>query len=467
LTVARTLAARGRTVLVAEARDRVGGNIVTAQADGFLWEEGPNSFSPTPELLRLAVDVGLKDKFVFANRQLPRYVYWNGRLQPVPMQPTAAIATSLLSPLGKLRAAAGALGFVAPPMAADETVAAFFTRHLGAEVAERLVAPFVSGVYAGDVRQLSARSAFRRVVQLADVGGGLVAGAILSRRAVRATAASEPPPPNDPDLPQTKRGELGSFVGGLQMLPEAIASELGESVRLRWAMRSLQPTETGYRAEFETPSGVETVEARTVVLAAPADACARLLGDLAPDASRALDEIPYPTVACVVLAYPDAAFAGPLRGFGNLIPRGQGIRTLGTIWTSTLFENRAPEGWRILTNFIGGATDPALAELSADEIVAAVRRDLATVLLARDDIDPKVLAVNIWRRAIPQYTLNHDDRLTRIRADLERLPGLHLCSNFTDGVALGDCVRRGRATAEAIAEELEQPAPANASAAQP
>ena len=97
-------------ILVAESQERVGGNITTAATEGFLWEEGPNSFSPTPELLKLAVDVGLKQDFIFADRKLPRYVYWNGQLLPVPMSPQAMLQSRLLSDGGKLRAMVGAFG---------------------------------------------------------------------------------------------------------------------------------------------------------------------------------------------------------------------------------------------------------------------------------------------------------------------------------------------------------------------
>ncbi|NJO21120.1 MAG: protoporphyrinogen oxidase [Spirulinaceae cyanobacterium RM2_2_10] len=170
LSTALSLAQQPQSLLVAEQRDRVGGNITSVEQDGFIWEEGPTSFQPVPTLLELALALGLQDELVFADAKLPRYVYWQGRLRPVPMSPLAALTTTLLSPVGKLRALAGALGFVPPAAAGEETVADFFRRHLGAEVAQRLVAPFVSGVYAGDPQRLSAIAAFRRVVQLEAAG---------------------------------------------------------------------------------------------------------------------------------------------------------------------------------------------------------------------------------------------------------------------------------------------------------
>lgn len=450
LSTAYRLQEKQKDIVVAEKRDRAGGNIISQQQGEFLWEEGPNSFSPTPELLRLAVDVGLKDEFVFADRALPRYIYWQGKLRPVPMSPPAAITTDLLSPLGKLRALSGALGFVPPQVAKEaETVAEFFSRHLGEEVAERLVSPFVSGVYAGDVNQLQASAAFGRVTKLAEAGGGLVAGAMLSRGKKKKSTVGK-----DKDIPETKSGELGSFKQGLQQLPSAIATKLGDQVKFNWELQALSPhPEQGYIAEFATPDGKQTIEAKTVVLTTPAHITAPLLDKIAPQTSHPLQEIPYPPVACVVLAYPMEALRFPLNGFGNLNPRSQNIRTLGTIWSSILFPGRTPQGWYLLTNFIGGATDPEIAQLSEEEIVQQVHQDLEKVLV-KPNTEPKPLAVHLWSKAIPQYNLGHLARLEKAKAGLKDYPGLFLCSNYLDGVALGDCVRRGEETSQAVLDAI-------------
>ncbi|MGB3532728.1 MAG: protoporphyrinogen oxidase [Microcoleaceae cyanobacterium] len=444
-------------VWVSEHQSRVGGNITTVSAGEFIWEEGPNSFSPTPELLKLIVEVGLQPELVLANRKLPRYVYWNHQLMAVPMSPPALLTTKLLSLSGKLRALLGAIGFVPPAIGqqlsrqgGEETVSQFFERHLGTEVLKRLVEPFVSGVYAGDPQQLEVGAAFSRVTRLETAGGALLPGTVLSRLRNR---KHKPAP--DPNLPQTKPGELGSFRQGLGMLPEAIATQIGDRLQLNWTLKHLSRREDKiYVAEFSTPQGRQQVEAKTVVLTAPAHVVAEILQPLHSSLSQVLEEIDYPPVACVVLAYPVSAFKQKLDGFGNLIPRGQGIRTLGTIWSSSLFPGRAPEGWQILTNFIGGATDREIATLEDSEIVKAVHQDLCQTLL-RQDIQPKVLAVNLWKRAIPQYDLGHLKRLEKINQSLKDLPGLYLCSNYIDGVALGDCVRRAFQQAETIIAELK------------
>lgn len=79
------------------------------------------------------------------------------------MSPPQAIASKLLSWGGKIRLALGASGFACPAMAGEESVDQFFSRLLGRQAVERLVAPFISGVYAGDLSDLAPVLLFLRL----------------------------------------------------------------------------------------------------------------------------------------------------------------------------------------------------------------------------------------------------------------------------------------------------------------
>jgi oxygen-dependent protoporphyrinogen oxidase len=231
------------------------------------------------------------------------------------------------------------------------------------------------------------------------------------------------------------------------MLPEAIADNLRSQqipVKQQWTLRSLEKQAEIYICKFDTPMGEETIRSRVVVLTTPAYVTAKLLEKHLPNASAALNQIFYPTVACVVLAYPKQEFMYDMKGFGNLIPRSQKVRTLGTIWSSSLFAGRAPDGWQLLLNFIGGTLDPTLAKLSEPEIIAAVHQDLKKTILRPDTkVEPKAIAVHVWEKAIPQYEIGHLERLAKVEAELQKSQGLYISANFIGGVALGDCVKRG------------------------
>lgn len=404
--------------------------------------------------MRLAVDLGLKDDIVLADHTLPRFVYWEDNLFALPLGPKDLPTFRLLTPWGAIRAGLGAVGLVAPPPKGEETVKQFITRHLGAEVFAKMIDPFVSGVYAGDASKLSMSAAFKKIFALSDLGitQGIIEGAIIRLRQKKKEAG-----PVDPELPTWKGGALGSFRNGLGMLPEAVRDRLGDRVRTGWKLVALDRQPDGrYRAVYETKEGEKTVFARAVAITAPARAAAEVLEGTV-DGIEAIREIEYPTVWSVTLAYPKGEFKEPLKGFGNLIPRSMGIRTLGTIWSSCLFPGRAPEGMELLLSYIGGMHDPGIKELGQEEVVRNVDQDIKRILMKDGcDVAPIVVGARRWQRAIPQYNLGYWDIMSKIEGGLKDHPGIFLGGNYTSGVAFGDCVLWGTETAPKITEYINE-----------
>eukprot|EP00190_Bangiopsis_sp_CCMP1999_P005350 CAMPEP_0198728560 /NCGR_PEP_ID=MMETSP1475-20131203/9945_1 /TAXON_ID= ORGANISM="Unidentified sp., Strain CCMP1999" /NCGR_SAMPLE_ID=MMETSP1475 /ASSEMBLY_ACC=CAM_ASM_001111 /LENGTH=478 /DNA_ID=CAMNT_0044490959 /DNA_START=73 /DNA_END=1509 /DNA_ORIENTATION=+ len=452
-SLAFSLHQKGMKVMLTEARDCVGGNVISRQKDGYTWEEGPNTYQPAPHILRLAVDLGLKDDIVLADHTLPRFVYWKGKLYALPLGPSDIPKFRLLSLWGFIRAGLGAIGFVAPNLSGkEETVKEFVSRHLGKEVYERIIDPFVSGVYAGDPTMLSMSAAFKRIFTLEQLGitSGLIEGGIIRMREKKKNA-----PPIDPQLPVFKGGALGSFKNGLVTLPEAVAKKLGDSnVRLEWKLSELTKEGNEFLATFQTPQGPHNVRARNVALTAPAYVASGILKPLLGDVADRLNDIFYPCVYSVSLAYPKDAFREPLRGFGNLIPRSMGITTLGTIWSSCLFPGRAPEGMELLLSYIGGAQNKTIASQTSEEVANQVHEDIKKILLKQDtDVKPVVLGVRKWERAIPQANLGSKQILEDVMQKAADVPGLYLGGNYTSGVAFGDCILWGVETSKTIAQD--------------
>jgi protoporphyrinogen/coproporphyrinogen III oxidase len=439
------------SLLVTEAKDVVGGNVISRQENGYTWEEGPNTFQPAAHIMRLAVDLGLKDDIVLADHTLPRFVYWDGNLFALPLGPQDIPKFRLLSILGAIRAGLGAAGFVLPNLSGkEESIKEFITRHLGSEVFAKMIDPFVSGVYAGNPAKLSMKSAFKKIYALQELGitQGIVEGAVI-----RLNQRKKEAPPVDPELPTWKSGALGSFRNGLGMLPKAVAVKVGaDRLRLGWKLTHLSKTNDGrYCATYDTPEGVQTVVARTVALTAPAQVASSILSGVAPEAA-ALNDIEYPLVWSITLAYPKSEFKKPLSGFGNLIPRSMGIQTLGCIWSSCLFEGRAPEGMELLLNYIGGAQDSRIAGMTEEEVIAAVDGDVKRILLKDGStVKPVVVGARKWPRAIPQYNLGYASIMEKVNTSLQRSPGIFLGGNYTTGVAFGDCVQWGLDAADGIA----------------
>ena len=444
------------TMLVTEARDRVGGNITTRSENGYIWEEGPNSYQPGDPILTLACDAGMKDDILLADPNSDRFVLWDGELRALPKDiPTAVLGTFLTWP-GKIRAGLGAIGIRPPAPDKEESVKEFVSRNLGVEAFERLIEPFCSGVYAGDPALLSSVAATGRVQRLEPLGGSLVVGALKAQK--EAADAKKVRGPRDPRLPAVLGQTVGSFRGGLKTFPEGLAKQLGSDVvKTEWRVKTISKNEDGtFTLTYDTPEGETVVVATAVVMTAPAYVAAAACAEMAPEAAKALNKFYYPPVASVTVSYPENAFrldgasalsTGGLTGFGQLHPRSQGIRTLGTIYSSSLFkdDNRQPEGEFMILNYIGGARDVDIVNLSEEELVQAVHEDALKTILKPGTPLPKTVGVRVWEKAIPQFNLGHLDVLAEAKAALKDAgcDGLLLGGNYTAGVALGRCVEFG------------------------
>jgi oxygen-dependent protoporphyrinogen oxidase len=175
-----------------------------------------------------------------------------------------------------------------------------------------------------------------------------------------------------------------------------------------------------------------------------------MLEGLGPDISGVLRQIPYSSMTVICFGYECERIAYPLDGFGYLIPKKEGLSTLGTLWDSSMFEKRAPEGKVLLRSMMGGACFPEYIKLSDDEVVARVRRDLKATMGI--EAAPSFVRVFRHEKAIPQYTVGHGKRLDTLDGLLKRHPGLILTGNSYRGIGLNDCVAAAqKASDEALA----------------
>jgi oxygen-dependent protoporphyrinogen oxidase len=436
LVCAYALRKGGVEAQVLDASPRAGGVIGSEVRNGFLLELGPQSFSGTAVLRSLCTELGIADQLVHAPPGAPRYVLIEGALRAVPLNPAAMLTSSLLSARTKWRIARDAFGTTRAPEE-DESIAAFVRRKFGEELLDRLVAPFVSGIYAGDSERISLRAAFPQLYEAEKSAGSAIRGMMRAARSRKGPR---------------ERPTLLSFRSGNETLVRALAEKIGSRLRLGAEVLGIRARREAGTIRFEVrfrQAGSEQITvAERLVLAAPAEVAGALLRDVNAAFEPVLGGIEYAPVAVVSLAYRREDVGHSLDGFGFLAPRSSGLRVLGSVWNSSLFPERAPTGHVLLTSFVGGATDPGAAELSSGDLAALVHREVAPVLHIR--AAPVFSHVQIYRRALPQYNRGHGERLLaleRLRGDL---PGLFLVGNYFRGPAIGNCVELGMAAAEAL-----------------
>jgi oxygen-dependent protoporphyrinogen oxidase len=238
-----------------------------------------------------------------------------------------------------------------------------------------------------------------------------------------------------------ERPTLATFRGGNEMLLRTLGERLGASLMLsaRAAEIHEEPA-TGYSLRVEGAGGTKTLRCGALVVATEPHVAAPLLSGLSLDFSSLLEEIEYAPVAEVALGYETRQIRGSSDGFGFLVPRGEGLRLLGTVWNSSLFPGRTPEGAALMTSFVGGALDPDAAALASQTLVEIVHTEIARVMKIQGW--PVFQSVRHYPRALPQYNLGHTARVEAAEKLCARFPGLWLAGNYLEGPAMGACVKR-------------------------
>ncbi|CAM3263513.1 protoporphyrinogen oxidase [Rhodothermus bifroesti] len=444
LVAAYYLKRRGLEVTIFEATDRVGGFMQSEQAEGFLVEYGPQTLQRTStEFEHLLRALDLEEACIPASPLAAhRFIVRRGQPVPLPRTPLELLRTPLLSPRARLRLLAEP--FIAPAdRFTEETVAAFAQRRLGAEALDYLVEPFVAGIFAGDPKHLSVRHAFPQLHRLEQRFGSLTWGAIRSLPERR----YHPAP----------RRSMFSLVGGLGQLPQALAQKLQGNivynatvVAVRWGDKT--PWTLTYRQGAHVANQLFDV----IICAAPLHQLAQL--EILPSIERhPLPKVIHPPLALVALGFRKEQVAHPLNGFGLLVPAVErSFQILGTLFSSSIFPNRAPEGHVLLTTFVGGQRHPELALLSEEKLETLVRRDLERLLGISGP--PVFRRVWRWERSIPQYHVGYDAVLVCLREIEVRRPGLFLAGNYRNGISVVDAAKSGLQAAQQVIFYLRQEA---------
>jgi oxygen-dependent protoporphyrinogen oxidase len=445
LVAAYRLQRAGLSVQVLEAAGRPGGVIGSERRSGALFERGPNSGMDTsPVINALLDDLGIRSQRLDASKASSRrYVLRGGRLVALPMSGGSFIATPLFSVGAKLRLLAEP--FIArAPSDIEESIAGFVRRRLGREFLDYAVEPFVSGIYAGDPEQLSVSAAFPRLHALEQRYGSLLRGAILGARERKRRAE------------KAKSAAVSfSFRDGMQTLTDALAAAITDLQCGARVVQLAREADGSYVVTVDRAGHADqsaTLRARAIVLAVPAHAGAALVRPLAPDAAVSLEAIPYAPVVVVASAYRRSDVGHPLDGFGFLAPAREQPRVLGSLFSSTMFEHRAPSDTVVFTTFVGGRRNPALALASDEELLQMVQYEMERLVAVCGT--PLFNEITRWPRAIPQYTIGHLQRIAQVERAEQELPGLYFCANYRGGVSISDCITNGEGMARTVSKYL-------------
>lgn len=428
-------------VVLLEPGERAAGSVRTVEEAGLVLEAGPNTLRGTPEVERLLADLGLDREVLVADPRAPRWVVRAGRPRAVLPGPRGLLTSAVPLP-GKLRALGEPFVPRRPEALGDESVHAFFLRRFGEGVARYVAGPLASGVYADDPATLSVRSAFPR---LWDAEGR--AGSVLRGLLAKGGSPGRPA--------RTRTLTLGR---GLRALPEALVERLtapGAALVTGAEVVAVEGPVAGATCPWRvrTADG-RSFEAERLLSTLDAGRLVRLLGERLPRSAPRLRSLSFVRLAVVLQAYGVPRPDGAPRGFGCLMPRGEGFLSLGVLTPSSLFPGRAEPGVALVTSLLGGALDPGLPALPDDELAALAEEETRRL---HPGLGERLLArVERWPAAIPRLPVGHHETLAALDADLADVnrgfaePVLLVTGPFRDGVSLADRVAAGEAAADRI-----------------
>ena len=436
LTVAFYLQKAGKKVLLLEKSDRTGGVIHTINENGFVYETGPNTgVIGTPEIVQLFDDLKDDIKLEIANAKAKyRWIWKSGKWNALPSGPISAIATPLFSLKDKFRILAEP--FREPGNNPDESVADLVLRRMGKSYLDYAVDPFISGVYAGDPHKLITKHALPKLYNLEQNYGSFIKGAAKKKKEPKT------------EIEKRVSREVFSVYGGLKNLTDALTSKIGQDhIVLNASETEINPHEDAYRVKFVTNNETQEIITRKVITTIDADHLPSLLPFLPVNEMKQITNLNYAKVVQFIAAYKNWN-GKELKAFGGLVPSKEKRDVLGILFTSSLFENRAPKGGAILSVFMGGINKPEIIEMTDDEIKKIALKEIKETLKTEQQAD--LMKIFRYQKAIPQYELSSGKRFESIEKIETQYPGLILAGNIRDGIGMADRVKQAKQIADKL-----------------
>lgn len=428
LTTAFSFKKAGHAVTLYESSHKPGGVIQTHCEDGFLAEQGPHSLNLSePSLIAFFDELKLTQNIISLQPGAHQnFVVHCGKLTPMPRSVLAFLRTPLFSKKAKLR-------LLKEPFIKrqkedshkEESLAAFVERRLGREFLDYAFNPFVAGIYAGDPHQLSLQHAFPKLYALEKKYGSLVLGALRSRRS----------------KPKVKP-QIISWDTGMSLLPRRLADLLQKDLKLNNSFVSIEHSHNTWKIRTQKDGHVFEDSFNKVILTSPPHTWQHLpLATSLKESLSSLAELPYAPISLITLGFKRQDVRHPLNGLGFLVPEVEKMNILGTLFNSSMFKNRAPEGCVTLATFIGGSRNPEHASLNQEAAIKLVLKDLNQLLDIQGS--PVWSHCVTYAKAIPQYNLNHSFFVQKFNEVERQLPGLHFLGNFRNGISLPNCIQAG------------------------
>jgi protoporphyrinogen/coproporphyrinogen III oxidase len=434
-------------VKLIESSNRLGGVIQTIRKDGFIIEKGPDSIVVTKKSgLKLIEEIGLKEQVIY-NIAGKSYIYARGKLHTmpegsymgIPTKVTPFAVSSLFSPLGKMRAAGDFILPKGKPQI-DQSLGLFFRRRLGDEVVENLIEPLLSGIYSGDIDDLSLMALFPNFYEMEQKHRSLVLG-------LKHTVPKRKKPVKKQG---SRKGMFISLKNGLETLIEELEKQIDK--------KTIQK-ETSVVKIVKGPSGYELTladgkieKADIVVITTGHHLAQQMLKDYS--FMDIFKTMPANSLATVSMAFPKSKIQDDIEGSGFIVSRNSDFRITACTWTHKKWPGTTPGGKVLLRTYVGRTDDQEAVNLSDEEIIKIALNDLNKTMNITEK--PEFTIVSRYKNMMPQYNVGHLQMMEGVKQSLaSELPGVFLAGGSFEGLGIPGCIDQGVNAVDRILKFVE------------
>ncbi|WP_096270336.1 protoporphyrinogen oxidase [Paucisalibacillus globulus] len=431
-------------IKLVEASNRLGGKINTYKRDGFIIERGPDSIIARKKPgVKLVEELGLKDQMV-RNGTGQSYILVQGKLHKmpkgafmgIPMEIDPFLDSELVSSSGKERALLD-LEMGKGEEMVDQSLGSFMRRRFGDELVDNEIEPLLSGIYSGDIDEMSLMATFPNFYQLEQKYGSLIKG-------LQETM------PKPPKTKGKATGVFFSFKDGLEVMVDKLTEKLDQdSIILNTTVEHVEKNETGYQVVL---GNGDVVKASAVIATTSHQTLPKMFGQF--DFLNVLADVPSSSVANVALAFDQSAIKQDIDGTGFVVSRNSDFRITACTWTHKKWPSSTPEGKALIRCYVGRPSDQEIVDLPDDELVDIVLKDLNKTM--NITAKPEFSIISRWKNVMPQYTVGHIERIQKLRKEAnEQLPGVYFAGSSFEGVGIPDCIEQGEQAVHQVIEYLQ------------
>ena len=427
LSIARKKKHEGNKIKLLESSGRIGGVIQSVREGGYLLDYGANTLNVRLKSTKSILEnCDAWSSSIEANSLAnKRMIVKNGKLIALPSSFGSFMKSPFLSAKGKFRILLEP--FVKKSREQEnESVASFFSRRFGNEVLQYAANPFLAGIYAAKPESLNLNQTFPTISNLEKEYGSIVWGLLKTRKEKINT--------------HLRRSKLISYAGGMEELIGKLSSSIQSDIHLNHEVLKVGRKENMWKLSYNHKNQLFEEVFDQVISTVPSHKINSIKWDnlIKGEKLDILTKAKHYPLTLVFLGFPRKMIAHPLDGFGFLVPECENLNILGTLFSSTLFPERAPKDHVLLTTFVGGERKPGLTLLPDSEIFSIVVKELNKLLGLKGN--PSFKSLKKWEQAIPLPDKSMKHRKNAASELQEANEGLFFCGSFLSGVSLPNCL---------------------------